>query len=311
MRGSLNEKLKEFYANVTEEDIYPPEVDPVGRSQGKRLLLLLLNAEKRVTGRGKGLIEKAIKAEPELIIVLRSLIGEHETTFRLVISTMLYKRKKVCGCSTIPKIHTEKFLVNITKRNSIARKIVAEYFIKRGLPIVFQTIIELEPEKREALIRLIAQYQIKQRLAKLRGHRAEQIIAEALKRSKVPFEPKEKLHILGARDASIAFLNQRECDLVVPTAKDPRVVIQSSYYQSITGSIASKTVRETRETQNAVDVHNKKDPKHRVEFWLLIDGVGWLGMSSILRHIIEIPDNFFQFRTMERKLIPRLKELGF
>lgn len=311
---SLDKKLKEFYLNVSEEDIYPIDADPVGRLQGSRMLLLLQKAAAKLTEKNMGradLIETAIAAEPELIIALRSLIGEHETTFRLIISTALYKQGEICGCSDIPKIHTEKFIVGLAKRDANARKVITKYFFEQGLPTVFQTIIGLEKSKQVAFIRLIAQYQVKQRLAKLRGHRAEQIIAQFLEERKIPFEPREKLHTLGARDAVVSFLNQRECDLVIPNADSPRLVIQSSYYQSITGSIASKTVRETRETQNAVDRHNRKNPEQPVEFWLLIDGVGWLGMGSILRHIIDIPDNFFQFRTLETKLLPRLRELGF
>lgn len=309
----MDKKLKEFYDNVTEQDIYPVEEDPKGRTQGQEMINLLKRAEMKLTEsdvNNGNVLHKAIRKEPQLIIALRSLIGEHETTFRLILSTMLYKTRKICGCTKIPIIHTEKSLLRMASINPQIRKVFVDYFVEQKLPLIFQALMSLSQKEQAAFIRLIAQYQVKQRLAKLRGHKAEQIIAMHLDRHKIPFEPREKLTILGSRDVKIDFLDQRECDIAIPNGKNPRVVIQSSFYQSITGSIASKTVRETRETKNAVDLYNQKNPIHKVEFWLLIDGVGWLGMSSILQHIINIPDNFFEFKTIENKLIPRLKKLG-
>ena len=54
-------------------------------------------------------------------------------------------------------------------------------------------------------------------------------MAERLQAQGVPFEPLAKLTVLGARDAVLDQIPGREVDLAIPSAREARVVVQSSY----------------------------------------------------------------------------------
>jgi len=248
-------------------------------------------------------LAQCIGERPGVIRLLWTLVGEHDTSFRIVASGELFLAGNVCGCRERPVVHTTRFIQELVQREERAASVIARHFLDSDLASVLSALSQLDRRGLMAVLRPLSVYQMKQRLAKLRGHKAEQMVAQTLDRLNIPFDPRAKLETLGARDVRVPYIEGREVNIAIPRVEGARVLIQCCYYQSMTGSIANKTVRESKETQSAVDRYNRgKTRSERVALWLFVDGGGWLGMVGILRNLLAIPDEFVQLNTLERKL---------
>lgn len=253
-------------------------------------------------------LANAIYADPGNVKTLRFLTGQHETTFRLLISPKLYEQR-LCDCTERPGIHGEAVILRLARRDRRVAKEIAKHFMGSGISKSLEMLSAMRDPDIKNFVKLLNIYQTKQQLAKLRGHMAEKLVAIHFDKLGIPFEPREKLGRLGTSDATLPFLPGREVDLVIPNISDPKILVQCSYYQSITGSIAQKMTREVRGTKKDLDQYNQSSGKS-ILLVGLVDGIGWLGMLSILKKILGIVDECFQLKTLETKILPLLEQKG-
>lgn len=253
-------------------------------------------------------LANAIYANPRSVKTLRFLTGQHETTFRLFISPKLYEQR-LCDCAERPGIHGEAVILRLARRDRRVAKEIAKHFMGSGISKSLEMLSAMRDPEIKNFVKLINIYQTKQRLAKLRGHMAEKLVAIHFDKLGIPFEPREKLGRLGTSDVTLSFLPGREVDLVVPNTSDPKILVQCTYYQSITGSIAQKMTREVRGTKRDLDRYNQSTGRS-ILLVGLVDGIGWLGMHSILKKILGTVDDFFQLKTLESKFLPILEQKG-
>ena len=165
----VESRLAELYANVSVEDIYPISADATAQANAG-LLAGGLDALRRGL-RGEDTAEEATLAElihssPTIIPTLRALIGEHETTFRLITSVELY-RAGLCGCTDRPTIHAERALVGMAGRRCNVAAAIAQRLLRLGLAAVLNLCLT-ENLDTTSLTDLLNTYRMKQRLAKLR-----------------------------------------------------------------------------------------------------------------------------------------------
>lgn len=301
MNISITNKLEEFRRNLSFEDIYTLDEDDETRLEYDRVCEGISTLRNRTGGFRaitRDVLSSAIQASPSCITALRYLTGLHSVTLELLASVRLYHS----GVLTGPvRKKTERTLESLVQKNPRAATELGQFFIERGARKYLKTLEGMNESKIRDLVELLIMYQLKGRLAKLRGHVAEKIIASYLDRWRVDFEPREKLTTLGYPDVKISCIADRMVNLAIPNKDRPEILIQCCYYTSITGSVASKTVREMQATRHQIDRFNKTS-QAPTRFLGFIDGPGWIGMDAQLRGMLSIVDDFFQLRTIETKL---------
>lgn len=139
---------------------------------------------------------------------------------------------------------------------------------------------------------------IRQERAKRSGHEAESRLATLLYSLEIPFEPEEKADNPMCRDAQIGGIS---FDLVVPSIKNPIVVIKSTVHTANIGQYGeSKDHLEMDEARRWIDNSYKKDKPTLLAF---IDGVGFRSNSDGLNGVLTKSDEFCQFQTVWKAVI--------
>jgi len=100
----------------------------------------------------------------------------------------------------------------------------------------------------------------------------------------------------------------RKFDLVFsPT--DPKVIVQTVFYTSNTGSEGKKKTNQNIDTSNYINNIIQENFKE-IKNLLLLDGPGWIDMAGSFQKNQYLTDNFFQIRTVDTKLKKILNQTG-
>lgn len=100
----------------------------------------------------------------------------------------------------------------------------------------------------------------------------------------------------------------REFDIVL-RLKDPKIIVQSVFYTSNTGGIASKKTDQNINTKNIMD-EIIPDRQNNLKFILFLDGPGWVKMADNFQKSVKVSDDFFQIKTTDTKFKRILNESG-
>lgn len=145
---------------------------------------------------------------------------------------------------------------------------------------------------------------IRQERAKRSGHEAEYRVAVLLRTCGIPFEPEEKADNPLCRDAQVYDVS---FDVVVPSARKPRVCIKSTVHTANIGQYGeSKDHLEMDEARRMIDEKFSRDKPILVGF---IDGVGFESNRAGLRGVLEKSDEFCQFKTIWKLVVVVAKQL--
>jgi len=297
------EKMEIFSNNISLEDIYTISDDEEAREDFERIKNVIIEDNSKLkantldfTDIRAATIAKTLKEDPDSIDTMRYFLGMGEITFELVSTVWLFNEGVIQA--PLNKISLDTMKRKLPNDEKLC-EIVSRHLIDAGLRQRLALISKMERLERRSFIELISTYQTRGRLAKLRGHVAERIIAQIMRDNHIEFEPTAKLTTLGATDVRLPFLNNRLVDFAIPNKEDPKIVIQVAFYTSNTGGVASKTVKESILTKQEIERYNRESGKN-IKFIGLIDGYGWIAMSGFLIQTLLCLDDFFQLNTRDR-----------
>lgn len=302
----VQQRFEEFFSNVTLEPIFTVDDDPeasqlvetVKRCVTDSVGSELMRATSGFTAIQSNPVGEAIHRDPSVIHALRYFTGIGEITFELLASSWLHDEGYY---PPPPTHHAIEAIQRKTAQDEAAAKRIAHHLIREhALRPRLELLHSLTPAARAQLVDLLSVRQLSGRLSKYSGHKAEMIVAQYLADQEIQFEPQEKLHTLGTSDISVQGLpTDRKFDIVIPSRDSPQVLIQCAFYNSNTGSVASKTVRETAETRSLIVNH--ADARIRnIKLLALVDGPGWIAMKTHLRKLLILLDDIVQLRSLSQ-----------
>lgn len=301
----ISKKMESFSKGLGLDDIYTIDDDFELKESLEKIKTLVTDNSSSVykntinfTDVRVATIAKSLSDDPETIDLIRYLLGMGDITFELKSSIWLHNADKIPG--PLRKLGKNQIKRSL-KNNYKLSEVLSRGLLDLGLRSRMTIISKMERQERQSFVELLSTYQSKGRLAKLRGHMAERMIANMLKDEGISFEPIEKLATLGSADVRISFLNNRLVDFAIPNSTNPKVLVQVAYYTSNTGSVASKTVRESVLTKQEITKYNLENGTD-IKFVGLVDGSGWIDMSGHLIKMLLCLDDFFQLKTKKRLL---------
>lgn len=298
-------RFQRFFDNVMLEPIYTIGDDPEAQRRVE-------NIKRSITGREEASlaactedftviqtagVARALAEDEEVVHTLRYFTGMGEITFELLSSGWLHDEGVY---SPPPAAHNISSLArkcrdDFDAARSVARHLLREHDLRARLGVLSQ----LDSNGRRQLVDLLSVQQLSGRLSKLSGHKAEMILARKLDSWNIEFEPREKLDTLGTPDISVKGLpTDRKFNIAIPSARCPRILIQCAFYNSNTGSVASKTVRETVATRSLLDDYNQH-ASTPLRLFALVDGPGWIAMKSHLRKLLILVDEVIQLQSLD------------
>lgn len=173
------------------------------------------------------------------------------------------------------------------------------FYLARSLRRVFQSIKKPDRGVLEALNQATYPGFIRQERAKRQGHEAEYRLAQLLLSLGISFEPEGKTENPLCRDVEI---DGESFDIVIPHAAMPIVVVKSTVHTANIGQYGES--KDAGEIERAKAMLNKRfTSKERPTLLALVDGVGYSSNSAGLNSILEIADEFCQFRTLWKAIV--------
>lgn len=300
-------KFIEFFGAYSDEPIYTLDDDANAREQVDKVSNLVdgragTNPLLRETLNFKDIriqtLSVAIHQDPEVIDVLRYFSRMGEVTFEILASRWLHNEGFYAGPIKAHGLGSIKHLAgeNLKAAACIAGHFIQEYKVRPNLEMLSR----LTDQQRIGLVEFIANYQLVGRFSKISGHKAEMIVAQHLDSKGIEFEPKQKLTVLGSPDIEVPKLGRsRLFDLVIPSKDKPTVIIECAYYNSNTGSVASKVIREIAATMKNIK-SSKDESVRKIKLIGFVDGGGWVAMTGHLIKILLVLDDFVQLSTLSK-----------
>lgn len=134
---------------------------------------------------------------------------------------------------------------------------------------------------------------IRQERAKRQGHEAEGRIAQLLFNLGFDYEPKEKAVNPMCKDIQIDGVS---FDLISPNITNVGLCFKSTVQTSNIGQFGES--KGALEVSEARDMLRKKYPKTKVVLMAMVDGIGFQTNTAGLHGILDIADEFCQFKTL-------------
>ena len=98
---------------------------------------------------------------------------------------------------------------------------------------------------------------------------------------------------LNYEKGSVEIVNNKEVDVAIPSIKNPRILIMSSY-QLTTASMQSSRANEQALMYDDIARHNRRHPDSKpILLWNVVDGGGWLERKNDLRKMLINADSNF------------------
>lgn len=148
---------------------------------------------------------------------------------------------------------------------------------------------------------------IRQERAKRQGHEAESRVAVMLRKLDIPFEPEEKADNPLCRDAQIGGIS---FDIVSPSVRNPFMVVKSTVQTANIGQFGeSKAHLEVDEAKRVLDSYTNEDGE-RPRVVAIVDGVGFRSNIAGLEGVLQLSDEFAQFKTLWKAAVVAAAGVG-
>lgn len=325
------EKMEEFWYCVSNQDelpIYKGE-EVVRNQSSEKLVDFLCEYKKNINleidihqNNNKDVIAKIILNNPEYISEIRKLIGLSDKRLYLELS-FIFNRLAPNGMSifgekrTNLKKHSTSFFINSLlhhKRKEEIAEIISKYFIDKKLVDVLGVFLHAPIENVHKLFEfLIEPKELQQKEAKYRGHGAEMLVAQSLKKCKQIIYPEMKadnpmescdpnvdLKTMKIVDRDISNSYVHSFDIIVKD-KDGniRILVQSLIHSSDPGQYGVDKSNETIVIKKLIDEYNVNNPNlPHVYLWGSLDGVGFIeNPNGTIIKMINSFDFFVQVKT--------------
>ena len=276
----------------------------------------------------------AIKADIDLVDILRTLVGISDKRIYLELSYLFAKTKSrqspdknilqgsFFELNKHPLTYFKK-LVNSSNQNLAddSAYLIARYLVDKGLVSIVETMSKLTHQEIENLIeKLVLTKEVQQAEAKRRGHGAEFELAKLLHNLGCDILPKDRYErAIGGRDPNIDLhtfeIMRKEkgktCsfDLIVTQNEHPRVFVQSLIHTSDPGQYGVSKSDETVQIKRDLKKYNLESTIKK-ELWGLVDGVGFCeNKKDTIDKMLAEFDCFIQLKTLYKAGL-RLHRLG-
>jgi hypothetical protein len=230
----------------------------------------------------------------------------------------LYKRGTKIGQPTSKEIKRQEKV----KLKNKAREIISNYLFVKGLLTVLNELKGLEESEWKVIFKnIISPKENQQKESKLRGHSAEQKLAELLHKLGINFLPIDKhTNPMASNDPNVnknTFQSQERddkttysFDLIIKNNDDELLVfLQSLIHTSDPGEYGVKKSNETIEIKNKLDAHNVSSSSSKT-LWGLVDGVGFIeNPKKTIDKMLSEFDCFVQLKSLYKAGL-QLHKLG-
>jgi hypothetical protein len=281
-----------------------------------------------------GFLLSAIKNDPDLIDILRTLVGVSDKRMYLELSYAFAKTESKNNAETNvlggtffelnkhPLSYFKQLLKNGNKDLvQESADIIATYLSKKGIVDIVTTMAKLNHEELLSLIeKLILTKEVQQAEAKRRGHGAEFELAKIIHSLGCTMIPEERYEkAIGYQDPNVdrkTFeVRKKEkgktwsFDLIITEKNETRIFIQSLIHTSDPGQYGVNKSDETVQIKQDLTKYNSKNSESK-ELWGLVDGVGFCeNKKDTIDKMLKEFDCFIQIKTLYKAGL-RLHKLG-
>lgn len=293
-------------------------------------LINQLNLQYNVTDRD---IKNIIENDPNMIDILRSLVGISDKRMYLDLSYIFYKTKdnryphlnilgqNLYNVNTHPLLFFKKKINDLDPYvSSSASSLIVRYLVDHGICQVLDSLKIIGATQATVLIdRLINAKEAQQKLTKRRGHGMEQRFAIFLKELSIPFLPEDRAENPMSRDPNVV----KKSFELSPKTKNTwafDLIVENNHYQSIAfvqslihtsdpGQYGVNKSDETVTIKQELDEYNDNTGGHK-ELWGIVDGVGFAeNKKGTIDKMLDEFDTFIQLNSIYKTGL-KLHKLG-
>ena len=322
-------KKEEFWKNVaktTDIPIAGKRNDPKFTTLSE--LFRLLKTEGNEI-KQKEIVKKYLITNPETLKILRLFVGISTTKLQLDCSGIFKDTKhpeetnsSLCGCNEKFIAHTITFFINLLKNTNSKVKektaeVLTDYLCAEGLLESLTCFGKLKEKDRQIIVDTgMMPPDLRQSLAKRRGHGAEGRIAEVIEQLGCDLHPKNKASepMKGDIRLEISTLNITKrkdgeskkkfeartlsYDLVILNSKkEIEVLVVGTVHTSNPGEYGKQKIEKEIIYKKMIDDYNSKNKKNII-LCALADGKGFSMSTSNLDAIIDNVDDVIQINTV-------------
>lgn len=274
-------------------------------------------------------LQSALLHDPKYIKVVRLLLGITNKRFYLDMTYLAHVATDASGerlvkekREDLKKYSTAWFMGRLSpekKDREVWAKLISTYFISDGLEPILNALLPLSKNViKQIYAKLIAPKEIQQKLAKYRGHGAEQLLAKSLHDTGANIYPPNKHltpmaeHDPNVRLSTMEIVAHEEAsagvhsfDLIIKDGDGAiRGLVQSLIHTSDPGQYGVNKSDETVEIRKLLDTYNKKHRKKPVYLIGSVDGVGFCeNPTRTIGKMLSEFDSFVQVSTMFKGIL--------
>jgi hypothetical protein len=283
-------------------------------------LINLLDPHNNVTDQD---IRNIIENDPEMIDILRSLVGISDKRMYLDLSYIFYKKRDhrnpnlnilgqgLYNVNTHPLAFFKKKIYDPDPYiASEASSLIVQYLVNHGICQVLDSLKIIGAAQATVLIdRLINAKEAQQKLTKRRGHGMEQSFAIFLQKLGIPFLPEDRAENPMSRDPNV-LKNTFELspkitnrtwafDLIIQNYQQESIAfVQSLIHTSDPGQYGVNKSDETVTIKRELEEYNNQYGSNK-ELWGIVDGVGFAeNKRGTIDKMLDEFDTFIQLNSV-------------
>lgn len=265
--------------------------------------------------------KKFLLNDSNLLDKLRTFAGISDKRLYLDLSYLFAKKKFRNNKNIFNKTmyvldrHPLQYFKNILKNSNkeisnFASEIITNYLISKNIKDIINPLSKMNMEEIVTIYKnLILPKEIQQKEAKLRGHGAEQKMAEVIHNIGCDFLPNNKnIDPMSQQDPNVdkktfkivdkAMGKTWSFDLILKYNNIPFGYVQSLIHTSDPGQYGVNKSNETVQIKNDINKFNKSN-KNKIYLLGLVDGVGFSeNKKDTINKMIKEFDCFFQIKTL-------------
>lgn len=265
--------------------------------------------------------KKFLLNDSNLLDKLRTFAGISDKRLYLDLSYLFAKKKFKNNKNIFNKTmyvldrHPLQYFKNILKNSNkeisnFASEIITNYLISKNIKDIINPLSKMNMEEIVTIYKnLILPKEIQQKEAKLRGHGAEQKMAEVIHNIGCDFLPNNKnIDPMSQQDPNVdkktfkisdkAMGKTWSFDLILKYNNVPFGYVQSLIHTSDPGQYGVNKSNETVQIKNDINKFNKSN-KNKIYLLGLVDGVGFSeNKKDTINKMIKEFDCFFQIKTL-------------
>lgn len=317
-------KETEYWYNVSPQGVMPLAGTIEGSVDLPLMKTFFMGLAAASDAKILGLIRAALVQNPALFNTLRQFLGLSDKTAYLALSYIGSRTPHPeqvgvslteCHPWTLTRRPMSFFIdrLNGKKGKDVAQAtaaMIADYLVRRGLVQAARGFAGADDAMLRLMYeRLIAPKEIQQREAKRRGHGCEAALAAVLEEVGVTIVPAGKAANPMGRDPHVNLekmdISQRvpqqthAFDAIVVHDDQPVVLIQSLIHTSDPGQYGVDKSNETVAIAQKIKKWRAANKQKPVEFWGLVDGVGFSeNKTETINKLLANFDFFVQLRTL-------------